>query len=45
YVGSGVDRITLYKGKDVVRRNIPTAKAVDSLIEIIKEDSKWYDPK
>jgi (E)-4-hydroxy-3-methylbut-2-enyl-diphosphate synthase len=45
YVGSGVDKITLYKGKDIVRRNIPTEQAVDSLIEIIKEDGNWIDPK
>ena len=45
YVGSGVDKITLYKGKNIVRRNIPTEQAVDSLIEIIKEDGNWIDPK
>lgn len=45
YVGSGTDRITLYRGKDIVRRNIPTASAVDSLIELIKEDNNWIDPK
>jgi len=45
YVGSGIDKITLYRGKDIVRRNIPTASAVDSLIEIIKEDNNWIDPK
>ncbi len=45
YVGSGVGKITLYKGKDVVRRNIPAESAVDSLIEIIKEDSNWVEMK
>jgi (E)-4-hydroxy-3-methylbut-2-enyl-diphosphate synthase len=45
YVGSGIDRITLYRGKDIVRRNILTKNAVDSLIEIIKEDNNWVDPK
>lgn len=45
YVGSGIDRITLYKGKDIVRRNIPTENAVDSLIEIIKEGNDWIEPK
>ena len=44
YVGSGVDKITLYKGKDIVRRNVPAAKAVDSLIEIIKDDGNWLEP-
>jgi (E)-4-hydroxy-3-methylbut-2-enyl-diphosphate synthase len=32
YVGSGPGRITLYKGKEVVRKNVPTAQAVDELI-------------
>ncbi len=44
YVGSGVDKITLYREKNIVRRNIPTKNAVDELINIIKEDGKWVDP-
>ncbi len=44
YVGSGVGKITLYKGKEIVRRNIPAANAVNSLIDIIKEDDNWLDP-
>ena len=43
YVGSGIDKITLYRGKEIVRRNIPAAGAVDSLIEIIKEDNIWIE--
>jgi (E)-4-hydroxy-3-methylbut-2-enyl-diphosphate synthase len=43
YVGSGVDKITLYKGKEIVRRNIPTLNAVESLIEIIRENNDWQD--
>jgi (E)-4-hydroxy-3-methylbut-2-enyl-diphosphate synthase len=43
YVGSGIDKITLYRGKDIVRRNIPAEFAVDSLIEIIKEDDNWVE--
>ena len=45
YVGSGIDKITLYRGKDIVRRNVPAAGAVDSLIEIIKEDDIWIEPQ
>jgi (E)-4-hydroxy-3-methylbut-2-enyl-diphosphate synthase len=45
YVGSGVGKINLYKGKEIVRRNIPTENAVDNLIEIIKEDNNWILPK
>lgn len=44
YVGSGVDKITLYRAKDIVRRNIPAKNAVDELIELIREDKNWVDP-
>ncbi|MBT1705252.1 (E)-4-hydroxy-3-methylbut-2-enyl-diphosphate synthase [Chryseosolibacter indicus] len=44
YVGSGPDRITLYRGKEVVKRNVPTAKAVDALIDLIREDGNWIEP-
>ena len=37
YVGSGPGRITLYRSKDVVKRNVPSAQAVDELINLIKE--------
>ncbi len=43
YVGSGPGRITLYRGKEVVKRNVPTAGAVDELIELIREDDRWVD--
>jgi (E)-4-hydroxy-3-methylbut-2-enyl-diphosphate synthase len=43
YVGSGVDKITLYRNKDVVKRGIPSKDAVDELIELIKEDGKWVN--
>jgi len=44
YVGSGVDKITLYREKEIVKRNIPTNNAVDALIELIKEDGIWLEP-
>jgi (E)-4-hydroxy-3-methylbut-2-enyl-diphosphate synthase len=44
YVGSGPGRITLYKGKEVVRRNVPTAQAVDELINLIREHGDWVEP-
>jgi (E)-4-hydroxy-3-methylbut-2-enyl-diphosphate synthase len=44
YVGSGPGRITLYKGKEVVRRNVPTAQAVDELITLIREHGDWIEP-
>jgi (E)-4-hydroxy-3-methylbut-2-enyl-diphosphate synthase len=45
YVGSGPGRITLYKGKEVVRKNVPTAKAVDELINLIREHGDWLEPE
>ena len=44
YVGSGVDKITLYKGKDIVKRSVQSSEAVDELISLIKEDGNWSDP-
>ena len=44
YVGSGPGRITLYRSKDVVKKNVPATHAVDELINIIKEDGNWIDP-
>ena len=43
YVGSGPGRITLYRSKEVVRRNVPAAEAVDQLIGLIKEDGNWIE--
>ncbi len=45
YVGSGPGRITLYRSKDVVKKNVPSKQAVDELIGIIKEDGNWIDPE
>ena len=44
YVGSGKDRITLYRGKDIVKRSINYKDGVDELIELIKEDGNWIEP-
>ena len=43
YVGTGVDKITLYKGQEVVQRNVAADCAVDSLIELIKEHGDWVE--
>nr|WP_188505218.1 (E)-4-hydroxy-3-methylbut-2-enyl-diphosphate synthase [Parapedobacter pyrenivorans] len=45
YVGAGPDKITLYRGKEVVKRNVSSTKALDELIEIIREDGRWIDPE
>jgi len=43
YVGSGPGRITLYRGKEVVKRHVPSAQAVDELINLIREDGNWVE--
>lgn len=43
YVGAGPDKITLYRGKEVVKRNVSATNALDELIDIIKNDGKWID--
>ncbi len=43
YVGSGPGKITLYKGKEIIKRNINSDVAVDQLISLIREDGKWVD--
>jgi (E)-4-hydroxy-3-methylbut-2-enyl-diphosphate synthase len=44
YVGSGVGKITLYKGKEIVKRNIDSDIAVDELINLLKENEAWIEP-
>jgi (E)-4-hydroxy-3-methylbut-2-enyl-diphosphate synthase len=44
YVGTGVGKITLYKGREVVKRNVDSEHAVDELIELIKENNCWVEP-
>jgi (E)-4-hydroxy-3-methylbut-2-enyl-diphosphate synthase len=45
YVGSGPGKITLYKGKEVVKRNVDSDIAVHELIELLKENSAWIEPQ
>jgi (E)-4-hydroxy-3-methylbut-2-enyl-diphosphate synthase len=44
YVGSGPGKITLYKGKEVVKRNVDSEVAVDELISLLKENEAWVEP-
>jgi (E)-4-hydroxy-3-methylbut-2-enyl-diphosphate synthase len=44
YVGSGPGKITLYKGKEVVKRNVNSETAVDELISLLKENEAWIEP-
>lgn len=43
YVGTGVGKITLYKEKNVVKRNVPEKEAVEELINLIKEHGDWVE--
>lgn len=44
YVGAGPGKITLYRGKEVVKKNVNTVNALDELIGIIREDGNWVEP-
>lgn len=43
YVGVGVGKISLYKGKEVVKKNVPSENAVNELIELIKDNGDWVE--
>lgn len=43
YVGTGVGKITLYKGREVVERNVNSENAVDALIDLIKKHGDWVE--
>jgi (E)-4-hydroxy-3-methylbut-2-enyl-diphosphate synthase len=43
YVGTGPGKISLYKGKDVVKKNVTSDNAVDELIALIKENGDWVE--
>lgn len=43
YVGTGQGKITLYKEKEVVKRNIPEADALNELIALIEEHGDWIE--
>lgn len=45
YVGAAPGRISLYRGKEAIRRNIPQAEALDALVELIKADGLWTEPE
>ena len=44
YVGTGPGKITLYREKEVVRKNVPEDEAVEALIELIKQEGCWVEP-
>jgi (E)-4-hydroxy-3-methylbut-2-enyl-diphosphate synthase len=44
YVGSGPGKITLYRGKEVVKRSVNSDVAVEELINLLKESEAWIEP-
>ena len=44
YVGSGPGKITLYKGKEIIKRGVPESIAVTELIELLKANGAWVEP-
>jgi (E)-4-hydroxy-3-methylbut-2-enyl-diphosphate synthase len=44
YVGSGPGKITLYKSKEVVKRNVPSEVAVEELIGLLQDAGVWVEP-
>jgi (E)-4-hydroxy-3-methylbut-2-enyl-diphosphate synthase len=44
YVGSGPGKITLYRGKEVVKKNVNAVNALNELIGIIRGDGNWVEP-
>ncbi len=45
YVGAGPGRVSLYKGKQLIHKNLPTSEALPALIQLIKDYGDWTEPK
>ena len=43
YVGVGKGKIALYRGQEVIKKSVPEARAVDDLIELMREDGRWIE--
>ncbi len=44
YVGAGPGRVSIYKGKSPVHRNIPETQALKALIDLMKQEGDWTEP-
>lgn len=45
YVGASAGHVTLYKGKQPVEKNIPQEEAIPRLIQLLKREGQWVDPR
>lgn len=44
YVGAGAGKVSLFKNRELVIRNLPESEAVERLVELIKEGGHWIEP-
>lgn len=44
YVGAGPGRVSIYKGKEPMLRNVPEKESLEALISIMKKEGDWVDP-
>ncbi|WP_291858489.1 (E)-4-hydroxy-3-methylbut-2-enyl-diphosphate synthase [Marinilabilia sp.] len=44
YVGAGPGKISLFRNRELIRKNIPESEAVNELVQLIKEHGDWHDP-
>lgn len=45
YVGAAAGKVSLYKGKTCVEKNIPASEAIGKLVDLIKAGGDWHDPQ
>ncbi|MGE8722300.1 (E)-4-hydroxy-3-methylbut-2-enyl-diphosphate synthase [Leptospira terpstrae] len=45
YVGAGIGKVHLYKGKEIVKKGVSEEEAADQLIDLIRENGMWNDPE
>ncbi|MBO2007482.1 (E)-4-hydroxy-3-methylbut-2-enyl-diphosphate synthase [Hymenobacter negativus] len=43
YVGVGKGKISLYRGQEIIKKSVPEERAVDDLIELMREDGRWIE--
>jgi (E)-4-hydroxy-3-methylbut-2-enyl-diphosphate synthase len=44
YVGAAAGKISLYKNKECIEKNIPQEEAITKLVELIKANGDWIEP-
>ncbi|MBK3517269.1 (E)-4-hydroxy-3-methylbut-2-enyl-diphosphate synthase [Carboxylicivirga marina] len=44
YIGSGPSTVSLFKKRELIKRNLPREEAVEELINLIKENGDWVEP-